>query len=254
MSTPKSVIELANKTGAKMVDIKFVDTFGTWQHFSCPIRELTEEIFTEGLGFDGSSIRGWQAINESDMLLIPDTSTAFMDPFSELPTLVMTCEVIDPITRQHYDRDPRWIARMHEPGLAEWLAVAIEPDTLVIDIRAGPGIETLTAGAALARDAVPGHVLAVEPDALRRRLLESNVRSHRLGRIVTLSPELPGVDQIQALLCGKRRLVVLAEAAPEGPRTAPMEPHVKGARERRPRATQTRHRPPRSLSCRIPRA
>jgi len=111
---------------------------------------------------------------------------------------------------------PRWIARMHEPGLAEWLAAAMERDTLVIDIGAGPGIETLTAGAVLARDAVAGHVLAIEPDAMRRRLLESNIRSHRLGRIVTLSPGLPEVDQIEALLYGKRRLIVLAEATPDG--------------------------------------
>src|SRR5216684_3753298 len=81
MNTPKSVIELAKKSGAKMVDIKFVDTFGTWQHFSCPIRELTAEIFTEGLGFDGSSIRGWKSIEASDMLAMPDTATAFIDPF-----------------------------------------------------------------------------------------------------------------------------------------------------------------------------
>lgn len=72
MSTPKSVIENAKKQQAKMVDIKFVDTFGTWQHFSIPISELTEEAFDEGLGFDGSSIRGWKSIEASDMLAMPD--------------------------------------------------------------------------------------------------------------------------------------------------------------------------------------
>src|SRR5215471_18668862 len=72
MSTPTKVLEMAKKAGAKMMDIKFVDTFGTWQHFSCPIRELTTEIFEEGLGFDGSSIRGWKSIEASDMLAMPD--------------------------------------------------------------------------------------------------------------------------------------------------------------------------------------
>src|SRR5882762_10128347 len=90
MSTPKSVVELAKKSGAKMVDIKFVDTFGTWQHFSCPIRELTEEIFSEGLGFDGSSIRGWKSIEASDMLAMPDPDTAFIDPFCLVPTHSLT--------------------------------------------------------------------------------------------------------------------------------------------------------------------
>ena len=87
MSTPKQVIELAKKQAAKMVDIKFVDTFGTWQHFSCPIAELTEEVFSDGFGFDGSSIRGWKSIEASDMLAMPDPNTAFIDPFCAVPTL-----------------------------------------------------------------------------------------------------------------------------------------------------------------------
>ena len=86
-ATPASVLALAKKNGAKMVDIKFVDTFGTWQHFSCPIAELTEEVFAEGYGFDGSSIRGWKSIEASDMLALPDPATAFMDPFCAAPTL-----------------------------------------------------------------------------------------------------------------------------------------------------------------------
>src|SRR5713226_8822569 len=85
MSTPKSVLELAKKSGARMVDIKFVDTFGTWQHFSCPIDELSEESFSEGLGFDGSSIRGWKSIEASDMLAMPDPASAFIDPFCAVP-------------------------------------------------------------------------------------------------------------------------------------------------------------------------
>src|SRR2546430_10961250 len=85
MSTPKQVLEMAKKQGAKMVDIKFVDTFGTWQHFSLPISELNEDSFSEGLGFDGSSIRGWKSIEASDMLAMPDPATAFIDPFMAVP-------------------------------------------------------------------------------------------------------------------------------------------------------------------------
>jgi glutamine synthetase len=94
--------------------LRFCDIPGLQHHVSYPITELSEDSFQEGFGMDGSSIRGWAAINESDMLLIPDPSTAFTDPFYEIPTLVMTCDVIDPITRQSYNRDPRWIARKAE--------------------------------------------------------------------------------------------------------------------------------------------
>jgi glutamine synthetase len=117
MSTPKSVIELAKKSGAKMMDIKFVDTFGTWQHFSCPIRELTEDIFTDGLGFDGSSIRGWKSIEASDMLAMPDPATAFMDPFCAVPTLSLTCTIAETGTKEAYTRDPRGIAQRAEKYL-----------------------------------------------------------------------------------------------------------------------------------------
>src|SRR6516162_11815166 len=118
MSTPKSVIELAKKSGAKMMDIKFVDTFGTWQHFSCPIRELTEDIFSEGLGFDGSSIRGWKSIEASDMLAMPDPDTAFIDPFMAEPTLSLTCTIAETGTMEPYVRDPRGIAQRAEKYLA----------------------------------------------------------------------------------------------------------------------------------------
>jgi len=118
MSTPKSVIEMAKKAGAKMVDIKFVDTFGTWQHFSCPIRELTEEVFSDGLGFDGSSIRGWKSIEASDMLAMPDPVTAFIDPFCGVPTLSLTCTIAETGTKETYTRDPRGIAQKAERFLA----------------------------------------------------------------------------------------------------------------------------------------
>src|SRR5208283_5841922 len=118
MSTPKSVIELAKKSGAKMMDIKFVDTFGTWQHFCCPIRELSEEIFTDGLGFDGSSIRGWKSIEASDMLAMPDPATAFIDPFCSVPTLSLTTTIAETGTKEAYIRDPRGIAQRGEKYLA----------------------------------------------------------------------------------------------------------------------------------------
>src|ERR1700746_2356428 len=112
--TPQEVLEYAKKNGLKQLDLRFCDISGLQHHVSYPITELSEDSFQEGFGMDGSSIRGWAAINESDMLLIPDPTTAFTDPFYEIPTLVMTCDVIDPITRQSYNRDPRWIARKAE--------------------------------------------------------------------------------------------------------------------------------------------
>ena len=138
MSTPKSVIELAKKAGAKMIDIKFVDTFGTWQHFSCPIRELTEEIFTEGLGFDGSSIRGWKSIEASDMLAMPDPATAFIDPFCAVPTLSLTCTAAETGTKELYTRDPRGIAQRAEKylvstGIADQAFFGPEAEFFIFD-------------------------------------------------------------------------------------------------------------------------
>jgi glutamine synthetase len=100
-----------------MVDIKFVDTFGTWQHFSIPISELTEESFSEGLGFDGSSIRGWKSIEASDMLAMPDPVTAFIDPYCAVPTLSLTCTIAETGTLEAYTRDPRGIAQRAEKYL-----------------------------------------------------------------------------------------------------------------------------------------
>src|SRR5688500_17762310 len=116
-STPKAVIDLAKKQGAKMVDVKFVDTFGTWQHFSVLIGELTEEVFEEGFGFDGSSIRGWKSIEASDMLAMPDARTAFIDPFCNVPTLSLTCTIAETGTKEAYNRDPRGIAQRGEKYL-----------------------------------------------------------------------------------------------------------------------------------------
>src|SRR5437764_2599980 len=96
--TPKDVLKLAKEKGVKIVDLRFIDLPGLWQHFSIPMSELKEDIFEDGLGFDGSSIRGFQTIDESDMLLIPDPTTAQMDPFTAVPTLVLICNVKDPVT------------------------------------------------------------------------------------------------------------------------------------------------------------
>src|SRR5438309_4892822 len=113
----QSVIDLAHKQGLKIVDLKFIDLIGTWQHFSIPVQELTKGLFSEGIGFDGSSIRGFQQIHESDMLLIPDPSTAIVDPVLRVPTLSISCDVIDPITRQPYSRDPRYVGKKAEAFL-----------------------------------------------------------------------------------------------------------------------------------------
>ncbi len=106
----KEVMERIKQEGIEIVDLKFNDFPGTWQHFSIPVSEVTAEIFSEGLGFDGSSIRGWQAIHASDMLVVPVPDTAFVDPFSEHPTMSMICNIVDPITNDRYSRDPRYIA------------------------------------------------------------------------------------------------------------------------------------------------
>jgi glutamine synthetase len=115
--TPKDVLAYAQKQGTKMVDFKFLDFPGIWQHFSVPISELEESSFEEGFGFDGSSIRGWQPIHASDMLVIPDAATAIMDPFTKEPTLSLICNIFDPITKEKYSRDPRHIAQKAEAYL-----------------------------------------------------------------------------------------------------------------------------------------
>ncbi len=118
--TPEEVLQFAETNGAKMVDLKFVDLPGSWQHFSVPVRELRTEMFVEGVPFDGSSIRGFQTINESDMLVIPDPETAIMDPFTSVPTLSMVCNIAHPGplgAKKPYSRDPRYIAAKAEEYL-----------------------------------------------------------------------------------------------------------------------------------------
>jgi glutamine synthetase len=115
--TPSDVVALAKEEGVQIVDFKFMDLPGMWQHFSIPATELEEDMFDEGLGFDGSSIRGFQAINESDMLLFPDPDTAIVDPVCKIRTLSIICNIKDPITLESYTRDVRHIAQKAEAYL-----------------------------------------------------------------------------------------------------------------------------------------
>ena len=116
---PEEAVSWAVETKAKMVDLKFCDLLGTWQHVTLPLRALDPDSFREGLGFDGSSIRGWQGIAESDMLLMPDPATAIVDPFASEPTVSFVCEIADPLTLEPYSRDPRRVARRAEAYLLE---------------------------------------------------------------------------------------------------------------------------------------
>ena len=136
--TPSDVLKLAKEKGAKIVDLRFIDMPGLWQHFSIPVGELSAELFSEGIGFDGSSIRGFQAINESDMLLFPDPSTAQMDPFTAVATLVLICDVKDPVTGANYGRDPRYVAKKAEAyvkstGIADTIYIGPELEFFIFD-------------------------------------------------------------------------------------------------------------------------
>ena len=115
--TPAEVTHLIEKQGVKLIDFKFADLLGTWQHFTTTLSEYSDDLFTDGLGFDGSSIRGWRVINASDMLVIPDPDTAWIDVFNTEPTLSFICTIQDPITREPYDRDPRGVAEKAEAYL-----------------------------------------------------------------------------------------------------------------------------------------
>ena len=156
--TPEKVLAMAKENGVKIVDLRFMDFPGMWQHFSVPIGELTEESFEEGFGFDGSSIRGWQPINASDMLVIPDAATAKIDPFFKVPTLVLICDIADPITREPYSRDPRNIAKKVEAylkstGIGDTAFIGPEAEFFIFDdIR----YESETHGAFYAIDSVEG--------------------------------------------------------------------------------------------------
>lgn len=136
--SPQDVMSMIRNNKVQVIDLRFVDLIGLWQHFTATTNEFTKDAFEEGLGFDGSSIRGFQEIQESDMLLIPDPGTAFLDPFSAVPTLVVICNVRDPVTGESYSRDPRYIAIKAEnylksTGIADTAYFGPEPEFFVFD-------------------------------------------------------------------------------------------------------------------------
>jgi glutamine synthetase len=136
--TPKDFLEFAKKNNAKMVDLKFTDLLGTWQHCSYPIETWDESTFEDGLGFDGSSIRGWQGIHVSDMLAVPDPDTAVIDPFFKEPTVSVIANIVDPVTKEDYTRDPRHVARkgaayLKETGIADVCYIGPEPEFFIFD-------------------------------------------------------------------------------------------------------------------------
>ena len=145
-NTPADVLKAAKDNKVKMVDVKFVDMPGMWQHFSVPLHELETSSFTDGYGFDGSSIRGYQDINESDMLVVPDPTTAILDPFTSVPTLSLICNIVDPITKQRYGKDPRYIIHKAEEyvkkgGFGDTCYVGPEAEYFVFDnIRYDSGV------------------------------------------------------------------------------------------------------------------
>src|SRR4030066_2214055 len=138
IANPSQVIEFGRAQEVQMVDFRFTDLFGTWQHFSAPVGELDESMFVEGVGFAGSSIRGFQHINESDMILRPDAATAIVDPLLRVKTLLLTCDIYDPVTRGRYSRDPRYISQKAErylvgSGIATTSYWGAEAEFFVVD-------------------------------------------------------------------------------------------------------------------------
>ena len=136
--TPKQFFQFAKRHHAEMVDLKFADLLGTWQHCSFPIETWSESTFKEGVGFDGSSIRGWQAINMSDMLAMPDPKTTVIDPFFKEPTVSVIADIVDPITREDYTRDPRHVARkaleyLKKSRIADTCYIGPEPEFFIFD-------------------------------------------------------------------------------------------------------------------------
>ncbi|MFO7750058.1 MAG: type I glutamate--ammonia ligase [Desulfobacteraceae bacterium] len=136
--TPKEIAEMVKEKKIRVIDVRYMDFPGTWQHFTVPASEFSEASFEDGFGFDGSSMRGWQKIDNSDMIVVPDPSTAKMDPFFEEPTLVLIGDVLDPITHEPYSRDPRYIAKKVEQyvkstGIGDTVYVGPEPEFFIFN-------------------------------------------------------------------------------------------------------------------------
>ena len=135
MTTPKEIVEFAKQNDVEMVDLKFIDFLGTWQHFTVPVSELNEEMLDEGRMFDGSSIRCWQTIDNSDMKVMPDLDTVKMDPFYEVATMSIICDIKDPVTGEGYTRDPRSVTKKAEnylisTGIGDTISVSYTHLTL----------------------------------------------------------------------------------------------------------------------------
>jgi glutamine synthetase len=135
---PKNVLKFAADEKAEFFDLRFTDLIGAWHHLTFPIEELTDDVFKDGLGFDASSLRGWAAINESDMLMIPDATRYWVDPFMERKTLVLISDIVDPISRQSYSFDPRAVAKRAEgylksTGIADVAYFGPEAEFFVFD-------------------------------------------------------------------------------------------------------------------------
>lgn len=156
--TPSDFFEFAKENKAEMVDVKFCDLLGQWQHCSYPTETLNEGTFTDGLGFDGSSIRGWQGIEASDMLMMPDADTAVIDPFFAEPTVSVIANIEDPITREKYNKDPRNVAQkavayLNQTGIADTCFIGPEPEFFIFDdVRYGSS----ESGASFSIDSVEG--------------------------------------------------------------------------------------------------
>ena len=191
--TPKEVLAWIREKEVKAVDLRFMDFPGLWQHVTIPADELEEATFEDGKGFDGSSVRGWKAINESDMLLLPESNTAFIDPFCRDTTLTLLCNIQEPLTKEDYSRDPRNIARkavnyMRQTGIAAFGTDPRNGDVLLVDNghnvvrRLLPAVPTLLLSRAPAAGQYslswPG-----QPDALPRHLMVGfRAGGGRLGR------------------------------------------------------------------------
>jgi len=145
-ATAEDLLKAIKDEKVKMIDLRFTDLPGVWQHFSVPPAAVNANALDEGIGFDGSSIRGFQEIQESDMLVVPDPTTAFLDPFAPATTLVLICNIRDPMTAQSYSRDPRYIAQKAETylkgtGRADTSYFGPEAEFFVFnDVRYGQGI------------------------------------------------------------------------------------------------------------------
>lgn len=136
--TPKEVVAYVKEQDVQMIDLRFSDFPGLWHHFSIPVSEFGEDTFEDGVGFDGSSLRGWLPINASDMLVVPDPESFMLDPFAKTPTLNLICNVVDPVTKERYSRDPRYIAQKAEDylrftGIGDTAYIGPEPEFFIFD-------------------------------------------------------------------------------------------------------------------------